>query len=215
LKDERTVVAQAGISLSKLAAFLAEQELTGFEFAFGIPGTLGGAAVMNAGAYGSEMKNCVDSVFVLNTKTMESFEMSKQELQYSYRHSRLQDDAYVVLTVTLSFQKGKKEDILAFMGELNQKRRKKQPLEYPSAGSTFKRPEGHFAGKLISDAGMRGYRIGDAQVSEKHCGFVINRGKATGNEVLQVIRDVQKAVKANSGIDLVPEVRIIEGCDGS
>ncbi len=211
--DERTVRAEAGISLAKLAAFLAGQELTGFEFASGIPGTLGGAVVMNAGAYGGEMKQRVKEVNVLDLLTMEEKVLTAAELNFRYRYSVIQERKLIVLSGTLLFEKGKKEDILSYMKELNRKRKEKQPLEFPSAGSTFKRPENHYAGKLIHDAGLRGYRIGDAQVSEKHCGFVINLGNATAENVRCVIEDVKKTVKAKFGVELEPEIRIPKGWD--
>ncbi len=209
--DERTVRAEAGISLAKLAAILAERELTGFEFASGIPGTLGGAVVMNAGAYGGEIKQRVKEVRVLDVITMNEKIWDAKDLKFGYRYSIIQDRELIVLSVTLSFEKGKKEEILSYMKELNQKRKEKQPLEFPSAGSTFKRPANNYAGKLIHDAGLRGYRVGDAQVSEKHCGFVINRGNATAENVLCVIDDVRKIVKAKFGVDLEPEIRILKG----
>ncbi len=203
------VMAQAGIALSAMAAKLAEAELAGFEFAGGIPGTLGGAITMNAGAYGGEIKDCLLSATVL-TPDDRILTVEKEELALGYRTSIIPKQNYIVLSGKFSFPKGKKEEILALMKELNRRRREKQPLEYPSAGSTFKRPEGYFAGKLIEDAGLRGYRVGDAQVSEKHCGFVINRNKATAAEVRRLIADVQAKVKETSGVELEPEVRLIE-----
>lgn len=206
--DEVTVRAEAGISLAKLASFLAERSLTGFEFASGIPGSLGGALVMNAGAYGGEMKDCVLEAVILDEQGKERI-LSAGALDLGYRRSVIQEQKYIVLSVTLSFEKGEREQILASMKELNQRRREKQPLEYPSAGSTFKRPPGYFAGKLVEDAGLRGYRVGDAQVSEKHCGFVVNRGKATAEEVLNLIKDVQEKVEKEFGVSLETEVRLI------
>ena len=188
--ENAIVTAQAGVSLSSLAARLAKEGLTGFEFAGGIPGTLGGAIAMNAGAYGGEIKDCILSARVL-TEQGEIRTLDKAELELGYRTSVIQRESAIVLSGTFSFQPGDTEKIQETMRELNQKRRDKQPLEYPSAGSTFKRPEGYFAGKLIEDAGLRGYRVGDAQVSEKHCGFVVNRGRATAADVYRLIRDVQ------------------------
>lgn len=200
--------AQAGVSLSALAAFAAREGLSGLEFAGGIPGTLGGAVTMNAGAYGGEMKDVIVSAKVMDKEGAVQ-ELSCEELQLGYRTSIVQKKQLVVLEAEFSLKPGETETIQNTMKELNAKRREKQPLEYPSAGSTFKRPEGYFAGKLIEDAGLRGYRVGDAQVSEKHCGFVVNRGKATCAEVLQLIEDVQKEVKEQFGVQLEPEVRII------
>lgn len=200
--------AQAGVSLSALAAFAAREGLSGLEFAGGIPGTLGGAVTMNAGAYGGEMKDVIVSAKVMDEEGAVQ-ELSCEELQLGYRTSIVQKKQLVVLEAEFLLKPGTTEEIQNTMKELNAKRREKQPLEYPSAGSTFKRPEGYFAGKLIEDAGLRGYRVGDAQVSEKHCGFVVNRGKATSAEVLQLIEDVQKEVKEQFGVQLEPEVRII------
>ncbi|HBZ64102.1 MAG TPA: UDP-N-acetylenolpyruvoylglucosamine reductase [Lachnospiraceae bacterium] len=211
-KVERTgdtgIRAQAGVSLSALAVFAAREGLSGLEFAGGIPGTLGGAVTMNAGAYGGEMKDVIVSAKVMDEEGVVQ-ELSCEELQLGYRTSIVQKKQLVVLEAEFLLKPGTTEEIQNTMKELNAKRREKQPLEYPSAGSTFKRPEGYFAGKLIEDAGLRGYRVGDAQVSEKHCGFVVNRGKATCAEVLQLIKDVQKEVKEQFGVQLEPEVRII------
>ena len=200
--------AQAGVSLSSLAAFAAREGLAGLEFAGGIPGTLGGAVTMNAGAYGGEMKDVIVSAKVMDEDGGVKV-LSCDELELGYRTSIVQKEQLIVLEAEFSLQPGETEAIQSMMKELNAKRREKQPLEYPSAGSTFKRPEGYFAGKLIEDAGLRGYRVGDAQVSEKHCGFVVNRGKATCAEVLQLIEEVQKKVKEQFGVQLEPEVRII------
>lgn len=200
--------AQAGVSLSALATFAAREGLSGLEFAGGIPGTLGGAVTMNAGAYGGEMKDVIVSAKVMDKEGAVQ-ELSCEELQLGYRTSIVQKKQLVVLEAEFLLKPGETETIQNTMKELNAKRREKQPLEYPSAGSTFKRPEGYFAGKLIEDAGLRGYRVGDAQVSEKHCGFVVNRGKATCAEVIQLIEDVQKEVKEQFGVQLEPEVRII------
>lgn len=209
VQPDGTVLAEAGISLSAMAARLAREGMSGFAFAGGIPGTLGGAITMNAGAYGGEIKDCIQSAKVMTPKG-EILNLSKDELELGYRTSVIQKKKYIVLEGTFHFQEGNPKEIQAGMKELNQKRREKQPLEFPSAGSTFKRPEGYFAGKLIEDAGLRGYRIGDAQVSEKHCGFVVNRGHATSAEVRQLIQDVQKKVKETFGVELEPEVRIVE-----
>ncbi len=200
--------AQAGALLSAIASEAARHSLTGFEFAGGIPGTLGGAVVMNAGAYGGEIKDCIVSARVMDSAGNEST-LSREQLELGYRTSVIQSRGDLVLEAEFQFETGDPREIRERMKELNAKRREKQPLEFASAGSTFKRPEGHFAGKLIEDAGLMGYRVGDAQVSEKHCGFVVNRGHATAKEVLAVICDVQKKVLENSGVKLEPEVKII------
>lgn len=200
------IVAGAGALLSKVANEAAAAGLGGMEFAAGIPGSIGGAVVMNAGAYGGEMKDILVSADLL-TKDGEVVEVPVEEISLSYRHSRVMETGEVVLGVTLKLESGEKEKIEAVMQELRQKRQEKQPLEFPSAGSTFKRPEGYFAGKLIMDAGLRGYRVGDAQVSEKHCGFVINRGQATAAEVEELMRRVQEKVEQEFQVRLEPEVR--------
>lgn len=207
-REDGTVTAEAGIAMSSMAAKLAAAGLTGFEFAGGIPGTLGGGIAMNAGAYGGEIKDCIRKVKVLTPEGGIRV-LDQEELQLGYRTSVIQKSSYLVLKGEFAFHKDKAEAIQARMRELNQRRRDKQPLEYPSAGSTFKRPEGFFAGKLIEDAGLKGYRVGDAQVSEKHCGFVINRGEATAADVAQLIREVQEKVKEQFGVMLEPEVRMI------
>ena len=207
-RPDGTVEAQAGISLARMASRLADRGLTGFEFASGIPGTLGGAITMNAGAYGGEIKDCIKSATVL-TESGDRLVLDKEKMELGYRSSIVQKEQYIVLSAIFSFEKGEPEQIKAQMKELNRKRREKQPLEYPSAGSTFKRPEGYYAGKLIEDAGLRGYRVGDAQVSEKHCGFVVNRGHATAAQIRQLMQDVQDTVKEKFQVDLEPEVRMI------
>lgn len=204
---EGTLVrAEAGALLSAVARQAARQGLTGMEFASGIPGSMGGAVVMNAGAYGGEMKQILERVTVL-TEEGEEKTLELQELDLGYRHSCIPENHYIVLEAELRLQKGDEEAIRQRMEELRAQRTGKQPLEYPSAGSTFKRPEGYFAGKLIQDAGLRGYQVGGAQVSEKHCGFVINRDQATAGDIRQLIRDVQDRVEAQSGVRLEPEVR--------
>ena len=200
------VKAQAGALLSGIAAKALGAELTGFEFASGIPGTIGGACVMNAGAYGGEMKDVLESVTVL-TGEGEIIELGRNELELGYRTSVIAKKGYIVLGAVLKLESGDGEKIKAYMDELKEKRVTKQPLEYPSAGSTFKRPEGYFAGKLIEDAGLRGFQVGGAQVSEKHCGFVINRDHATAADIMELMRQVQIRVKENSGVDLEPEVK--------
>ena len=198
----------AGAMLSKAANVAASNNLGGMEFAAGIPGSLGGAVVMNAGAYGGEMKDIIESVEVLTAEGQKKT-LSLKELDLSYRHSCIQETGYIVLSAVLRLESRPEEEIRAVMAELRDKRVDKQPLEFASAGSTFKRPEGYFAGKLIQDAGLRGYSVGDAQVSEKHCGFVINRGNATAAQILQLISDVQKKVLEEFGVELETEVKMI------
>lgn len=206
------VKAQAGIALSAMAKRLAEAGLGGFEFAAGIPGTLGGAVAMNAGAYGGEIKDSIISAEVL-TEDGRILELSKEQLALGYRTSVIQKENYIVLSAVFQFAPKDTESIFHEIRELNQKRREKQPLEYPSAGSTFKRPEGHFAGKLIEDAGLRGYRIGDAQVAEKHCGFLVNRGNATAADVVRLMQEVKQTVEEKFQVELEPEVRLLGGID--
>ncbi len=202
------MILQAGALLARAARTACREGLSGLEFASGIPGTVGGALVMNAGAYGGEMKDVVSQVTVL-TSEGEPREYTKEQMAFGYRRSRLTEEAGIVLETEFTLHPGRTEEIQARMEELKEKRVLKQPLEYASAGSTFKRPEGHFAGKLIEDAGLRGFRIGDAQVSEKHCGFVINRGNASASEIAEVIRQVQDRVYAHSGVRLQTEVKFL------
>ena len=206
--EGETVTAQAGALLSKVAAAAYDAGLTGFEFASGIPGTLGGAVRMNAGAYGGEMSQVLKSASVL-TAEGEVLTIPVEEMKMGYRTSIVSRMDYVVLGAQLVLSRGSKEDIRAKMDELKEKRVSKQPLEFGSAGSTFKRPEGYFAGKLIEDAGLRGFRIGNAQVSEKHCGFVINRGGATAAEVAELMDHIIRRVEETSGVRLQPEVKKI------
>ena len=208
LMDDGKIRAAAGTGIGALAAAAARESLSGLEFASGIPGTLGGAVTMNAGAYGGEIKDCLVSATVLDADGAMQ-ELEKDELELGYRTSVIQKKGYIVLEALFQMKEGDRRAIQQRMREMNESRRQKQPLEYPSAGSTFKRPEGHFAGKLIEDAGLRGYRVGDAQVSEKHCGFVINRGNATAAQVRELIAHVQEKVFQMSGIKLEPEVKII------
>ncbi len=203
-----TIQVQAGAMLSSVANRAADAGLTGLEFASGIPGSIGGAVYMNAGAYGGEMKDVLTEVCVL-TNDLEEKIMTPEELQLSYRHSSLMEAGGYVLSATLKLSIGNKDEIKAKIADIREQRTTKQPLNYPSAGSTFKRPAGYFAGKLIDDAGLRGYTVGDAQVSEKHCGFVINRGNATCAQVLQLMHDVDTKVFNEFNVHLVPEVRII------
>lgn len=199
---------QAGALLSATARKALEAGLTGMEFAAGIPGTMGGAAVMNAGAYGGEMKDILESVTVL-TPEGEQKELKNEELQLGYRTSVVKEKGYIVLEAVLSLKKGDPEAIKSRMDELKEQRVTKQPLEYPSAGSTFKRPEGYFAGKLIMDSGLAGYQVGGAQVSEKHCGFVINAGDATARDVRTLMDNVRDIVYKKYGVTLEPEVKFL------
>lgn len=200
------IVAQAGALLSKIAMTALEAGLAGFEFAAGIPGTLGGACVMNAGAYGGEMKDVLEEVTVLD-ENGQLLSIEKDNLELGYRTSIISKKNYTVLEARIQLKEGNKEDIRALMNELKEKRVSKQPLEYPSAGSTFKRPEGYFAGKLIQDTGLRGFRVGDAMVSKKHCGFVINAGEATAADVDMLMKQVSAKVQEKFGVPLEPEVK--------
>lgn len=202
------IVADAGAKLSAVAMTAYENDLAGFEFAHGIPGNVGGAVVMNAGAYGGEIKDVLKWVKVLNHDG-EIETIQAKDLELGYRTSVIAKKSMVVLQMCIELQIGSAGEIGQMMQILMQKRKLKQPLEYPSAGSTFKRPEGYFAGKLIEDAGLKGYRVGGAMVSEKHCGFVINYDNATATDVLQLIDDVRDKVRQQFGVELEPEVKII------
>ena len=202
------IMAEAGATLAAVAQQAYKAGLSGMEFAAGIPGSVGGAMVMNAGAYGGEMKDIVESVTVLS-KDGEVMELSNEQMEFSYRHSCVIGQEYLVLGAVIKLQQEEPEKILAQMEQLREQRVSKQPLEYPSAGSTFKRPEGYFAGKLIMDAGLADYTIGGAAVSKKHCGFVINKGGATAADILALIQHVQQVVKEQSGVELEPEVKLI------
>lgn len=201
------VIAEAGVLLSRLSKVVLQHALQGFEFASGIPGTLGGAIFMNAGAYGGEMKDVVKWVEVI-TPEGESIHIDREELHFGYRTSVIREMGWIVVKVAIGLEVGEIEIIKEITNELTKKRVSKQPLELPSAGSTFKRPPGHFAGQLIEDAGLRGLRHGDAQVSEKHCGFIVNVGTATCKEVMDLIAVVQKVVYDTFGVTLEREVRI-------
>ena len=203
-----TIFAQAGASLMKVCRTALEHSLTGLEFAYGIPGTVGGAVYMNAGAYGGEMKDVLASVDVL-TQDLEIKTIPAAELNLGYRYSSIPEKGYIVLGATLQLKKGNIAEIRGRMAELAEQRRAKQPLQYPSAGSTFKRPEGYFAGKLVQDAGLKGKTIGGAQVSEKHSGFLINIGGATAQDILDLIAFCQKEVKDKFGVTLETEVKIV------
>ena len=202
------ITAQAGALLSAVAAAAKNASLTGFEFAGGIPGTIGGAVVMNAGAYGGEMKDVLTEVTVMNAEG-DIFTLPTEELELGYRTSIIKTAGYIVLEAKIRLKEGNPEVIRETMKDLTIRRTTKQPLEYPSAGSTFKRPEGYFAGKLIMDSGLRGYQVGGAQVSEKHCGFVINAGNATAEDVCRLMADVQRIVREKFGVTLEPEVKFL------
>lgn len=204
-----TVVCDAGATMSKVCNFALENGLTGLEFAFGIPGSAGGAAYMNAGAYGGEMKDVL--VECRHIDSDGNFGSLKgEELGLAYRTSAYEHNGYIITTLVMKLTKGNKDEIRAKMQELLQRRKDKQPLEYPSAGSTFKRPEGYFAGALIEECGLKGYSVGGAQVSEKHAGFVINKGDASAKDVLDLIKYIQDKVLSEKGVMLEPEVRLIE-----
>ena len=206
--DGEIIRVQAGALLSRIGVTALEAELQGFEFAAGIPGTMGGAVVMNAGAYGGEMKDILVDATVL-TPEGEVLVLKNEELELGYRTSVIAKKNYIVLEATVKLAKGSKEEIRGRMDELKVQRTTKQPLEYPSAGSTFKRPTGYFAGKLIQDAGLRGFQVGGAQVSEKHCGFVINKDDATAADVVELMKQVADKVHAEFGVTLEPEVKRI------
>lgn len=202
------ITAKAGALLSKVAAEALEEGLTGMEFASGIPGTIGGAVFMNAGAYGGEMKDIIKEVKVLDDQG-EVRVLSNGEMKLGYRTSIVKEKGYTVLSAVLQLKKGDVSVIRETMEDLKNRRTSKQPLDMPSAGSTFKRPEGYFAGKLIMDSGLRGFSVGGAQVSEKHCGFVVNKGGATAEDVTALIREVQRRVKEKFGVELETEVRFL------
>ena len=203
--EENRLQVQAGAALSKVALFAMERGLEGLEFAAGIPGTVGGGVVMNAGAYGGEMKQVVESVRVLSSEG-EILTLDNDTMEFGYRTSIIRNRNFTVLSVTFRLREGNREEIRARIEDFQKRRMEKQPLNYPSAGSTFKRPEGYFAGKLIMDAGLRGFQIGDARVSDKHCGFVVNVGKATARDVTDVIEEVQERVRERFGVSLEREV---------
>lgn len=206
---EEKITAQAGALLSRIASAALEHSLAGFEFASGIPGSVGGGVVMNAGAYEGEMSQVASRVKGI-TQTGEEKEFSNRELNFGYRDSILKREKIVVTNVEFQLSGGIRKEISAKMADFAERRRVKQPLEYPSAGSTFKRPEGYYAGKLIMDAGLRGLSMGGAQVSEKHCGFIINKGGATTEDIRRLMREVQNRVKEQFGVELEPEVIYLE-----
>ena len=208
LIDETTVRCQAGCSLMKLCRFALEKGLTGLEFAYGIPGTVGGAMYMNAGAYDGEMKDVAVSCDYI-TFDCEKGTLTGEEMALSYRHSAFVDSDKIIVSALFKLEKGSRTEIENKMSDLMGRRKDKQPIEYPSAGSTFKRPAGHFAGKLIEDCGLRGKSIGGAQVSEKHCGFIINKDNATSDDIMDLIDFVRDEVLEKTGVLLDPEVKIV------
>lgn len=204
---ENKIFAQSGALLSATALAAAKKSLTGMEFASGIPGTLGGAVAMNAGAYGGEMKDIVENVIVINNDVVETIDC--KNLEFEYRNSRILKENLVVLGVQVKLENGNEQEIREKMQKLAKQRNEKQPVEFPSAGSTFKRPEGHFAGKLIMDCGLRGACVGGAAVSEKHCGFIVNKGGATASDVICLIEQIKDSVYKKFGVMLEPEVKVI------
>lgn len=207
--QENTLICGCQALMSTVAKVALEQDLTGFEFASGIPGSLGGAVFMNAGAYGGEMKDIVESVTVVTRDGETVKTISADELDMSYRHSIMEETGDVAVSVKIRLAKGNHEEIAKTMGELTKKRNEKQPVQYPSAGSFFKRPEGYFAGKLVQDAGLKGLTVGGAQVSELHSGFIINRRDATATDIIDLMHLVQNTVYDKFGVKLEPEVRIL------
>lgn len=203
------LICGTGALMSVVAKVALAADLTGFEFASGIPGSIGGAIFMNAGAYGGEMKDIVESVTLVKNDGSETISINAADLDLSYRHSILEDTRDVAVTVTLKLKKGNHEEIAGRMAELTKRRNEKQPVQYPSAGSFFKRPAGYFAGKLIQDAGLKGATVGGAQVSDLHSGFIINKGGATATDIIDLMRLVQNTVYDKFGVRLEPEVRII------
>ncbi len=202
------LIAECGILLSTISKLAAKNTLTGLEFASGIPGTLGGGIAMNAGAYGGEMKDIIEWVEVLDEE-LRPIRLSNAEMNFSYRHSIVQDKGYIVTKCAMKLQYGEQDKINEQMSDLTQKRKTKQPLHLPSAGSTFKRPEGYFAGKLIEDSELRGCKLGGAQVSDLHCGFVVNNGDATAEDVYNLIRHVQNTVYEKFNVRLETEVKLL------
>lgn len=202
------IYAEAGASLSKVAKVALDHELTGLEFAAGIPGNLGGAIVMNAGAYGGEIKDVVESVRIINEENQVE-ELTREDLKFGYRTSAIMSSSVIVVGVKMKLEKGTKKEIKEKMDEWKLQRVTKQPLDMPSAGSTFKRPLGYFAAKLIDEAGLRGFQVGGAQVSVKHCGFVVNTGNATAAHIAQLMETVRQKVKEQFGVELEPEVKRI------
>ena len=210
LLPDGAIYAEAGVSLSRLSSFAQQNGLQGLEFASGIPGSVGGGCFINAGAYGGEMKDVVESVVCLYAPDQGLYELSAEQCAFSYRKSTFNTHGgYVILSAVFRLQPGDKDEIAAKMREMNEKRRSKQPLELPSAGSAFKRPEGNFAGALIEQAGLKGFTVGGAQISEKHAGFVVNVGGASSHDVYELMKQVRNTVYEKSGVQLEPEVIIL------
>ena len=206
--DDNTIYCESGVMMKTLCNFALDNSLSGLEFAFGIPGNLGGAVYMNAGAYGGEMKDILYSCTHIDDEGNIGT-LTKDQLDLGYRHSAYTNNGFTIISATLKLQKGDKAEIKDAMNDKLRRRKEKQPLEFPSAGSTFKRPEGYFAGALIEDCSLKGYSIGGAQVSEKHAGFVINRGGATSTDILNLIKHIQDTVYEKHGVKLETEVKII------
>lgn len=209
IRTGNNLVCGGNTLMSVVAKYALKEGLTGFEFASGIPGSIGGAFFMNAGAYGGEIKDIAKSAKIISRDTLELKEVGLSDMGLSYRHSVFQENGDIILSVEISLEEGNKSEIESTMKDLAKKRNSKQPVQFPSAGSFFKRPEGHFAGKLIQDSGMKGVSVGGAQVSELHSGFIINKGNATATDIIQLMELVQKKVYEKFGVNLEPEVRII------
>lgn len=209
IRTGNNLVCGGNTLMSVVAKYALREGLTGFEFASGIPGSIGGAFFMNAGAYGGEIKDIAKSAKIISRDTLELKEVGLSDMGLSYRHSVFQENGDIILSVEISLEEGNKSEIESIMKDLAKKRNSKQPVQFPSAGSFFKRPEGHFAGKLIQDSGMKGVSVGGAQVSELHSGFIINKGNATATDIIQLMELVQKKVYEKFGVSLEPEVRII------
>lgn len=206
--NDNKIIAECGALITNISKVAAENSLAGMEFANGIPGSVGGAVFMNAGAYGTEMKDIVEKVEVLDLNLKQCI-LDNKQMDFGYRKSIIGKGRYIATKVFFSFRKGNYNEIKKTMEELNEKRKQKQPLDYPSAGSIFKRPEGYFAGKLIEDAGLKGMMVGDAQISDKHCGFIINKGKATAKDVYNLITVIQKTIYERYGVKLETEIKLI------
>ncbi len=210
LLPDGSIYAEAGVSLAKLATFAQQNGLTGLEFASGIPGTVGGGAIMNAGAYGGELKDCIQSIVFYYLPEQRLYEIDNEHCTFGYRHSIFQQmGGCVILSAVFHLEAGDKDEISAKMRDFNERRRDKQPLDLPSAGSAFRRPEGHYAAQLIDEAGLRGYSVGGAQVSEKHAGFIVNTGNATSHDVYELMDHVRHTVYDKFNVALAPEIIIL------
>ena len=210
LLSENEIYVESGVSLAKLASFAYENGLTGLEFASGIPGTVGGGVMMNAGAYGGEMKDAIESVVSYYLPEQRLYELDNEQCKFEYRNSVFKTmGGCVILSAVIKLEKGEKESIAAKMRELNERRREKQPLDLPSAGSAFKRPKGYYAAALIEECGLKGYKVGAAQISEKHAGFAVNLGGATSHEVYDLLLHVRNTVYKEKGVELEPEIIIL------